>query len=643
MCAKSADSVPNWSYVLLDPRFRPTRARKSPELFQVALNAAVDPYVMRQPPLPLDQIVHCWVPTMPDWFDEQCDVPLVGTGTVGQVPDAPALPVAPPAPAMPVAPPPPPRPAAPAPPPEPVVPPRPPPPEPPRPPPPAVPVVPPEPAAPLDPPEPPRPLSPPVPPAPSPPAPVVPLVAPLPPEPVVPATAPAPPEPVVPAAPPAPLPPEPVVPAAPVAEAPPVPLGSTAVSVPAQAASVMAAKSEQSDTPMNRGGRGTLAIPLLSPRTALRITRLLADERRHRRRRERGGECPTRHGDRGPRRQVRARRGHVRRAQGRCRRPARDGDRHGGCRRALVDRHHGDGAVRTLEGGKEETRVGVARDVDHHVSRPHELGVVAERVAALGQRPVRDDQPFVVGARLVPPIQPGRSFADDEGGVNPLGDHDAVVDVARRTFVRPVMDARHLGLVNRLASLVTVDIRRPRFRLLRVVLVRPDDVDESPGRRIPGQEVAVVVSVALGAGGSAAGGGRRVREASALQRVRAVRMARDGRARGGSIAPEVDPLRRFGRDELDPRGSELRSQHLDEIHHLVGRVDHRVVVAVAGWTDGGPTRRKVGLVRRPHRVELVVLGEVGDRRRPRLVGGRLQVPALLGVVVVLVSGGRTPG
>jgi hypothetical protein len=40
-------------------------------LFQVALKAAVEPYVMRHPPLPLDQIVHCWLPTFPDWFDEQ--------------------------------------------------------------------------------------------------------------------------------------------------------------------------------------------------------------------------------------------------------------------------------------------------------------------------------------------------------------------------------------------------------------------------------------------------------------------------------------------------------------------------------------------------------------------------------------------
>ena len=40
-------------------------------LAAVALNAVLDPYVMRQPPPPLDQIVHCWLPTVPDWFDEQ--------------------------------------------------------------------------------------------------------------------------------------------------------------------------------------------------------------------------------------------------------------------------------------------------------------------------------------------------------------------------------------------------------------------------------------------------------------------------------------------------------------------------------------------------------------------------------------------
>jgi len=53
---------------------------------------------MRQPPLPLDQMVHCWLPTVPDWFDEQCDVPPLGICAVQVpvVPDAPAVPVLPP-------------------------------------------------------------------------------------------------------------------------------------------------------------------------------------------------------------------------------------------------------------------------------------------------------------------------------------------------------------------------------------------------------------------------------------------------------------------------------------------------------------------------------------------------------------------
>src|SRR5205807_9442448 len=60
-------------------------------------------------------------------------------------------------------------------------------------------------------------------------------------------------------------------------------------------------------------------------------------------------------------------------------------------------------------------------------------------------------------------------------------------------------------------------------------------------------------------------------------------------------------------------------------------------------TDGGSTRRKVGLVRRPHRVDLVVLGKGGDRRRPRVITAREQVPALLRIHVVLAVGGRGPG
>src|SRR5437870_3329956 len=59
------------------------RARKSPELLQVALNAAVLPEGVMHPPLPLDQMDHPKLPTVPVLFEEQVWVPAVRAGPVG--------------------------------------------------------------------------------------------------------------------------------------------------------------------------------------------------------------------------------------------------------------------------------------------------------------------------------------------------------------------------------------------------------------------------------------------------------------------------------------------------------------------------------------------------------------------------------
>jgi len=71
--AQSALSVPYWSYFLPAlPNSGPTRARKSPLLFQRALNAAVLKVVMHA--LPLREIDHSsqsWPPAEPREFCPQ--------------------------------------------------------------------------------------------------------------------------------------------------------------------------------------------------------------------------------------------------------------------------------------------------------------------------------------------------------------------------------------------------------------------------------------------------------------------------------------------------------------------------------------------------------------------------------------------
>ena len=167
-----------------------------------------------------------------------------------------------------------------------------------------------------------------------------------------------------------------------------------------------------------------------------------------------------------------------------------------------------DGAVRTREGREKEIRVGVPRNAHHDVAWPYELAVVTKRVVALGVAPCRTKPSLSVLLRLVPPPEPGRSLADHERRVNPARDRNAIADVARRPLFRPVMHAGHLGLTNLLASLATVDIGRPRFRPLRVVLMRPYNVERGPRCRVLIQVVAIVVSVPLTPFTGATGCGR---------------------------------------------------------------------------------------------------------------------------------------
>ena len=146
---------------------------------------------------------------------------------------------------------------------------------------------------------------------------------------------------------------------------------------------------------------------------------------------------------------------------------------------------------------------------------------------------------------------------------------------------------------------------RPWLRDLRVVLVHADDVERGPRRRILVKPVAVVVSVACGASGAGP------REA-ALQRVRARACPPVPNSRP-SVGPDVQPLRCFGRDHLDRRlALSFGPTDLEERHHLVGRVERRVVVAVARL--GRAARREIGLVLRRHGVR--------DRRPRRLHLGR---------------------
>src|SRR3569623_2878004 len=95
--------VPYWSYVLVSFHCTPMRARKSPELFQAALNAGVV-YVVIEPPLPFDQMVQSSPAAIPDAFDDEWTVPPLGglaSQVISTMPEPPAIPVLPPLPVVP--------------------------------------------------------------------------------------------------------------------------------------------------------------------------------------------------------------------------------------------------------------------------------------------------------------------------------------------------------------------------------------------------------------------------------------------------------------------------------------------------------------------------------------------------------------
>ncbi len=302
----------------------------------------------------------------------------------------------------------------------------------------------------------------------------------------------------------------------------------------------------------------------------------LADERGNGLCGEGGAKPCCRHGDGRPSSEVGARAGDIR---GDGRRPRRARDEEGNVLGPATvhddDGHRRVRQVRERHHQRRGSRWGWgARDVDAVVSGAHELAEVPERVNLRGRTA------HVRHQRLGPPIVPSVDSTGRERRVNHRRDGD-------------------------------------RPRVTRRALCLPDMVSVVRGRSRTCIRSSAGISVVVRSDGSDVGIGIRIGD------------------NGGAVAvaaPEVAPVVGLGREHLDGRveRGQLRTQHVDEAHHLRRAEDARLV-----------TRREIRLVLCRDGVEVhaaVLLVERRKRREhrgPRVVVGRQQMPAVVDVVVVL--------